>query len=370
MANFETEWELEQELESGSGEGEGILGAIGNVLGGLLGEEELEQHETAHEFENPEMTHEFESHELAHEFEHPESTHEFETHELAHEFENPEMTHEFESHELAHEFEHPESAHEWETHEFEHPESSHEFEQHEFELETGEQFFGKIFKGIRGLVRRAAPLLKRIASVAVPIVSKAIGGPLGGLVTQAAGSLLGQSEYEMHEVAHEFEQHEFEAPEGAQEVAHEIANHEVAHHEAMAEMMAEAASQEQHEGEAEAMAGAAVVTVISPRDRRALRRILPHLVRGIAILTRILRRRRITRPAVRAVPTIVRRTVKTLKRQAAAGQPITRQTAARAAARQVKTVLGNPSVCAAAIAQNVRASRAVRRPRSFRPTAG
>src|SRR5215471_18464531 len=153
MANFETEWELEQELESGSGEGEGILGAIGNVLGGLLGEEELEQHETAHEFENPEMTHEFESHELAHEFEHPESTHEFETHELAHEFENPEMTHEFESHELA----------------------------HEFELETGEQFFGKIFKGIRGLVRRAAPLLKRIASVAVPIVSKAIGGPLGGL---------------------------------------------------------------------------------------------------------------------------------------------------------------------------------------------
>src|SRR5215472_10646157 len=134
MANFETEWELEQELESGSGEGEGILGAIGNVLGGLLGEEELEQHETAHEFENPEMTHEFESHELAHEFEHPESTHEFE------------------------------------THEFEHPESSHEFEQHEFELETGEQFFGKIFKGIRGLVRRAAPLLKRIASVAVPIV--------------------------------------------------------------------------------------------------------------------------------------------------------------------------------------------------------
>lgn len=73
----------------------------------------------------------------------------------------------------------------------------------------------------RHRVRRAAPFLKRIASVAVPIVSKAIGGPLGGLVTQAAGSLLGQGEYETHELAHEFEQHEFETQEAAHEVAHE-----------------------------------------------------------------------------------------------------------------------------------------------------
>jgi hypothetical protein len=369
MANFETEWELEEELhETGGGEGEGILGTIGNVLGGLLGEEELEQHELAHEFESPELAHEFES-----EFEHPELAHEFETHESAHEFEHPELAHEFESHELAHEFEHPELAHEFETHE-----SAHEFEQHEFE--GGEQFFGRAFRGIRGLVRRAAPFLKRIAKIAAPIVGTAIGGPFGSIIGKAAGSLLGEQELEQHELAHEFEQHEFEqhefeqhefeTHEAAHEVAHEIAHHETTHHEALAEMMAEAASHEQHEGEAEAMAGAAVVTVISPRDRRALRRILPHLVRGVAILTRILRRRRITRPAVRAVPTIVRRTVSALKRQAAAGQPVTRRAAARAAATQVRTVLGNPSVCAAAIAHNLRASRAVRGVRGMRPTAG
>jgi len=41
------------------------------------------------------------------------------------------------------------------------------------------------------------------------------------------------------------------------------------------------------------------------------------LTRGAAILTRILRRRRATRVGVRAVPTIMRRTVKSLKRQAA-----------------------------------------------------
>jgi len=69
------------------------------------------------------------------------------------------------------------------------------------------------------------------------------------------------------------------------------------------------------------------------------------------------------------VPTIVRRTVKTLKRQAAAGKPVTRRAAGRAAATQVKRVLGNPTVCAAAIARNVKSSRAMRkarRPRSVR----
>ena len=49
--------------------------------------------------------------------------------------------------------------------------------------------------------------------------------------------------------------------ESEQEVTHEIAHHELTHHEALAEMMAEAAAQELHEGQAEAMAGAAVVKV-------------------------------------------------------------------------------------------------------------
>jgi hypothetical protein len=346
--SYETEWELE--LESGLHEGEeetglegeGMLGAIGNALGGLLGEEE--QHELAHELG-------------AHEH-----------HEHAHEFED-ELAHEFEHHELA-----------------------HEFEQHEFE--GGEQFFGRIARRIGRFVRRAAPLLARIARVAAPIVGTAIGGPVGGFLGKAAGSVLGEGELEQHELAHEFEhhelahefeqheyeqheleqhefeQHEFETHESSQEIAHEIVHHEVTHHEALAEMMAQAAAHEQHEGEAEAMVGAAVMTVISPADRRALRRILPHLVRGVAILTRMLRRRRITRPAVRAVPTIVRRTVQVLKQQASAGKPVTRRTAGRVAATQVKRVLGSPTVCAAAIAQNVRASRAVTRPRRLSSTAG
>jgi len=163
---------------------------------------------------------------------------------------------------------------------------------------------------------------------------------------------------------------EFEAEdemEGEQEMAHEIAHHELTHNEAVAEMMAESAAHEAHEGEAEAMAGAAAVTVISSRDRRALRRILPHMVRGTAILTRILRRRRVTRPLVRAVPTIIRRTVKDLRRQAAKGKPVTRRMAAKVAAKQIRKVLGSPRACAAAVGRNLKVSKAYKRPRRSRP---
>ena len=129
---------------------------------------------------------------------------------------------------------------------------------------------------------------------------------------------------------------------------------------AQAELMAAVASHAQTEAEAEAMAGAAAVASIAAADRAALRRILPHLVRGTAILTRILRRRRLTRPAVRTVPTIVRRTAATLARQAAAGRPVTRQAAARVMAGQTRRVLGSPRMCARALQRNVRAARTVR----------
>src|SRR5262249_10540178 len=136
--------------------------------------------------------------------------------------------------------------------------------------------------------------------------------------------------------------------------------------EALAEIMAEAASHEQNLAQAEAMMGAAVMTSLSPRDRRALQALLPNMVRGAALLTNILHRRRRTRHAVRAVPTIMRRTVATLRRRSAAGRPITRRAAGRAAAVEVRRVLGNPSACAAAIRQNIRVTRRMRPKRTAR----
>jgi hypothetical protein len=174
------------------------------------------------------------------------------------------------------------------------------------------------------------------------------------MIGRAAGSLLREGEFEGEgEWEGEFEG-EFEG-EGELEAA------PITQQQALAEYMAAVASRAQTEAEAEAMIGAAVATSLSPAQRRELGSIVANLNRGAAVLTRILRRRRITRPAVRAVPTIVRRSAQTLARRAASGQPVTRRTAARAMASQTRRVLGSPRACSAAINRNVRASRAVSR---------
>jgi hypothetical protein len=235
----------------------------------------------------------------------------------------------------------------------------------EFELEgefEGEEFFRRIARGVGGFIRRAAPILRQVARVAAPMVGTAVGGPLGGMIGRAASSLLREGELEFEG---EFEDElEFE---GEGEFEGE-AEGPLTRRDATAEMMAAVAAQAQTEAEAEAMAGAATVASLSPRDRAALERVLPHLVRGTAVLTRLLRRRQATRPAVRAVPTIVRRTTRTLAQRAAAGQPVTRQTAARVMATQTRRVLGQPRTCAAAIQRNVRAAQtATRQTRQPRP---
>jgi hypothetical protein len=86
-------------------------------------------------------------------------------------------------------------------------------------------------------------------------------------------------------------------------------------------------------------------------------------VRGASVLTRVLRMRRSTRPFARVVPTIVRRTARSLRRGAAAGRPITRRRAGAAMARQTRRVLGSPRYCGAVLRRNVRAARTASRPR-------
>ena len=319
--NGELELELEEEFHEGEfedeteteGEGEGWLGTLGNLAGSLLGEQEGED-EFEGEFEDESED---------------ESEEEGEGEGWLGAIGNIASS-------LLGE-----------------QEGEDEFEG---EFETENFSFGKI----GSFLKRIAPVLKKVAKVAAPLVGGALLGPAGAALGKAAGAALGEGELE-DEFESEFED-EFEG-EGEQEMTHDIAAHPLTHNEAMAEMFAEAASKEPNGVAAEAMAGAAAVTVISPSDRRALRAILPHLIRATAILTRILRRRRMTRPMVRAVPAIVRRTVKDLKRHAAKGRPITRKRAARSAAKQVKKVLSSPKACTAAVTRNLKVSRAFKRPR-------
>jgi hypothetical protein len=251
-----------------------------------------------------------------------------------------------ESHE-AHEHEFEEEL-EGVGHEFEEEGAHESHEMHEFEDESSELFFGRIGRALR-----------RVARVAAPMVLRAVGGPLGGVLSNVAGQVLREDEMEFeleseYESGHEFEYesheaggHEYEAALSAQ----------LSEAEATAEMMAAVAAQASSEAEAEAMIGAATIYTLSPRERRQLRRVLAHMVRGSAILTRVLRRSRATRPGVRAVPMIVHSTARTLTRGAVSGRPITRRTAGRVMAMHTRRVLGNPHVCRRVIRRNAYATR-------------
>ncbi len=227
----------------------------------------------------------------------------------------------------------------------------------EYELEgeyedEAEEFFGRIGRW----VKRNSGLLKRIAKVAAPLVGTALGGPLGGTLGKMAASALGEGEYEAEyedEAEAEYEQ-ELEAELEAE------ASHSMTESEALAEMMAAVAAGANSEAEAEAMIGAATVTVLSPRDRAALRRVLPHLVRASCVLTRILRRDRRVRPALRTVPYIVHRTTRILARRAADGRPVNRRVAARVMSRQTRQVLGSSRRTSTAMRRNVRATSTMR----------
>jgi hypothetical protein len=222
----------------------------------------------------------------------------------------------------------------------------------EFEDES-EEFFGSIAR----FVRKNAPLLKQVAKVAAPMVGTAFGGPLGGALGSMAARALGEGEFEDElELEGEYED-EYEL-EGEFE---DEASHAMTEAEALAEMMAAVASRAQSDAEAEAMIGAATITVLSARDRAELRRLLPYMVRASCVLARILRRQQGSRPALRAVPSIVKRTARDLHRRSASGRPVSRRTAARVMSRQTRGVLGSPRQTAAALRRNVRATSTLRR---------
>jgi len=81
-----------------------------------------------------------------------------------------------------------------------------------------------------------------------------------------------------------------------------------------------------------------------PKLGNVMSKVTPRLMRGVSNVARTLFRNRRTRPLVRTVPTIARRTINTIARQTAAGQPVSPATAQRVLAQQSMRVIGNPQV--------------------------
>lgn len=120
---------------------------------------------------------------------------------------------------------------------------------------------------------------------------------------------------------------------------------------ALMEHYGHAAAEAESEAEAEAFLLPLVplaAKFLAPQIGRMVMRQAPQLIRGVTRAVRTLRRNPRTRPLVRVMPTVVRRTVADLGRQTQYGRPVTPQVATAALARQTRAVMGDPRRCVGA----------------------
>jgi hypothetical protein len=248
------------------------------------------------------------------------------------------------------------------------PEYEYEYEgewegEYEGEYEA-EEFFGRL----AGLARRAiqSPALRRIGLSAArsalggvggagAALGRAVGGQRGGALGRDLGATLGrhvsgwlpQREFEEEfELEGEYElegESEFEG-ELELEGEYEINPQRRVYNEALMEHLGHAAAEAETEEEAEAFIGALVPVAarLVGRAAPAVMRAAPRLMRGVSGVARTLMRSPSTRPLVRTLPTIVRRTATNIARQASRGRTVTPRTAARTLARQTAQVLSSP----------------------------
>ena len=224
-----------------------------------------------------------------------------------------------------------------------------EVHEHEFEHEhEGEQEAEQFFGGLAKLAGRAlrSPALRKIATAAAKAALK------------SASSALGE-----HEGEGEFEAHEHEGE-------HELNPIRRVYPDAMLEHMAHMASMAESEQEAAehmlplipivasklaplaarvaprvGARGAQVVARIAPRIVTNVMRVAPNLTRGVGQITRVLHRNPATRPLLRVIPTIARRTTAQIARQIARGRPMTARNAVRILAQQTARTLCRPGQC-------------------------
>ncbi len=214
-----------------------------------------------------------------------------------------------------------------------------------------DQFFGKIWRGIKKVGRAAARIAPRILpKVTQSLVSMipgvgAIAGPLAG---RLVGSLVQEAEMEATQLENHFTSL-FATNEHVGE-----AEHPEAHEAALTELLAAEAAIAPTEAEAEAnLAASLPITITIMAARRPLRRVMPVLTQANARLVRTLRRQGpIGGQLLRTVPAVQRRAVGILKGAARRGQPLTAPLAVKAMATAARNVLGDPRQVQRAVQRN------------------
>jgi len=132
---------------------------------------------------------------------------------------------------------------------------------------------------------------------------------------------------------------------------------------ALSEYLAARAATAKSDAESEAFIGSSVTVALSGRNRRDLEELLPHLLRGATLLTRILRRSPYSRQAVRLVPGIVDSSSGMLSRHRIGGRAITPADVGGVLAGTTRRVLADPRWQSAVIRRHARGLAHMRRRR-------
>jgi hypothetical protein len=201
-----------------------------------------------------------------------------------------------------------------------------------------EQFFGALAnlarRGVGWLTAPGSPQRQAALTLARQAINQglpALGRWGGGQAASWLGGLLPQQEYEW-------------------EGEFEISPIRRIYPDAMMEHLGHAAAEAQGEAEAESLAGAMIPLAarVIPQAAPTLMRAMPGLVSGVAGVVRSLHSDPVTRPLVRVVPAIVRRTAANIAQNTSRGVAVTPQAAVRALAQQTLRVLGSPQASAQA----------------------
>lgn len=214
----------------------------------------------------------------------------------------------------------------------------------------------EFFRRLASLAQRAgrSPALRRVGLTAARSALSGLGGAAGAPgLGSALGTLLPQREIEGEEEGEEEGEWETSAQLRPEHPMRRI------YPAAVMEHLGHAATETESEAEAEAFIGALVPLAarLLPRAASTIMRAAPQLIRGAARVTRTLRRNPTTRPLVRAVPTIVRRTAANIAQQIGRGQRVTPQGAVQTLARQTAQVLSSPQQCVRAYQRSRAADR-------------
>jgi hypothetical protein len=231
----------------------------------------------------------------------------------------------------------------------------------------GDAFLGKAFKGFGRLVRQLP--LKQLAQAGARVAGGALGGPIGAHVGGMVGGMLGEDQYELEGEGFDFEGDGFDfegdgEDEGESGLLQEDAPQAFgldSFTDSLAESLAVQAAETDSEADASALLGGVTIHIVT-RAPVSVRRVSPVLLRSGNRLGRFLRRRRRTRPLVKAIPKIQKTAVKMLATHAAKGGKVTPKIAAKAMAKATAKTLGTPKAAAKSLANNAVKSRRVAAP--------